>query len=91
MAQILVRKLPEDVKARLQRRADRNARSLEAEVRDILAQVSEPAAEAPRYGVGSALAKKFAAQNVPAETWDEFNQSLVELRKNWRVRDLDLG
>jgi plasmid stability protein len=42
MAQILVRNLPDAVKARLQRRAERNARSLEAEVREILGSVPEP-------------------------------------------------
>ncbi|MGC8519811.1 MAG: FitA-like ribbon-helix-helix domain-containing protein [Steroidobacteraceae bacterium] len=36
MAQIIVRQLDDDVKARLQRRADRHGRSMEAEVRDIL-------------------------------------------------------
>jgi len=36
MAQLVVRHLEEDVKARLRRRADRNRRSMEEEVRDIL-------------------------------------------------------
>lgn len=36
MAQILVRKLPEGVVEQLKARAERNGRSLEAEVRDIL-------------------------------------------------------
>ena len=36
MAQIVVRKLEESVKTRLQRRARRNGRSMEEEVRDIL-------------------------------------------------------
>ncbi len=89
MAQILVRNLPDDVKARLQRRADRNARSLEAEVRDILAAVPEPAGKVER-GIGSALAKKFAAQKVPKEAWDEFDRNLGDLRRNWTVRDAGL-
>jgi plasmid stability protein len=36
MAQIIVRNLEDDVKARLQRRAARHGRSMEAEVRHIL-------------------------------------------------------
>jgi antitoxin FitA len=36
MAQILVRDLEDDVKERLQRRAARHGRSMEAELRDIL-------------------------------------------------------
>ena len=36
MAQILVRDIDDDVKERLQRRAARHGRSMEAEVRDIL-------------------------------------------------------
>jgi plasmid stability protein len=38
MAQILVRKLPEGLVEQLKARAQRNARSLEAEVRDVLQQ-----------------------------------------------------
>jgi plasmid stability protein len=36
MAQLVVRNIEEDVKARLQKRAKRHGRSMEAEVRDIL-------------------------------------------------------
>jgi antitoxin FitA len=36
MAQLVVGNLEDDVKARLQRRASRHGRSMEAEVRDIL-------------------------------------------------------
>ena len=39
MAQILVRDIEDDVKERLQRRAARHGRSMEAEVRDILRNV----------------------------------------------------
>ena len=46
MAQIVVRKLEDEVKEGLRRRAARHGRSLEAEVREILrdAAVAEPAA-----------------------------------------------
>ena len=41
MAQIIVRNLADQVVDRLKRRAERNQRSLEAEVRQILEQASE--------------------------------------------------
>ncbi len=39
MAQILVHDIEDDVKERLQRRAARHGRSMEAEIRDILRNV----------------------------------------------------
>ena len=55
MAQFVVRNVEESVKARLQRRARRHGRSMEAEVRDILRNaVNEP--EAPAQGLGTQLA-----------------------------------
>jgi plasmid stability protein len=46
VAQLVVRNIETDVKARLKRRADRNGRSMEAEVRDILR--AAVASDAPR-------------------------------------------
>ena len=55
MAQIVVRKLEEGVKTRLQRRAHRNGRSMEEEVRDILrSAANEP--EKPSGGLGTEIA-----------------------------------
>ena len=55
MAQIVVRNLDAGVKTRLQRRARRNGRSMEAEVRDILRSAAhEP--ERPSVGLGSEIA-----------------------------------
>jgi len=55
MAQLVVRNLEESVKARLQRRARRNGRSMEEEVRDILRNaVNEAKTREP--GLGSAIA-----------------------------------
>ncbi len=90
MAQILVRNIPDDVKSRLQRRAELHRRSLEAEVREILAQVPEPKrADTPTEGIGTMLAKKFAANPIPDEDWRAFEQGMAELRKSWRVRPVD--
>jgi antitoxin FitA len=63
MAQILVRKVDERVKSRLQRRAKRNGRSMEAEVREIInnATLRE---EAPTGGLGSEMAALFSGSGV---------------------------
>ncbi len=59
MAQLLVRNLEDDVKARLQRRAQRHGRSTEEEVREILRNAvrDEGAASLP---LGSRLRARFA-------------------------------
>ncbi len=59
MAQLLVRNLDEDVKARLQRRARRHGRSTEAEVREILRNAVRDEAEDPRP-LGSRIRARFA-------------------------------
>jgi len=63
MAQLVVRNLEAGVKARLQRRARINRRSMEAEVRDILrdAVKEEPA---PHRGLGTAIASLFAESGL---------------------------
>jgi plasmid stability protein len=58
MAQLVVRNLEDDVKARLQDRAKRHRRSLEAEVRDILRNAAL-AEDKPRGGLGSEIAALF--------------------------------
>ena len=45
MAQVLVRELEDDIVERLKRRAQRNGRSLEAELRIILANAIKPTVE----------------------------------------------
>jgi plasmid stability protein len=59
MGQIVVRRLDDDVKAKLQRRARRHGRSTEEEVREILRDAvrREGSARAP---LGSRLAARFA-------------------------------
>jgi len=58
MAQIIVREIEEDVKERLQRRAARHGRSMEAEVRDILRDAVK-SDQVPRHGLGTAIANRF--------------------------------
>lgn len=58
VAQILIRKVDERVKARIQRRAKRNGRSMEAEVREIIINAALQK-EAPEVGFGTQMANLF--------------------------------
>jgi antitoxin FitA len=88
MAQILVRNLPDDVKARLQRRAKVHKRSLEAEVREILSQA--PEASKLEGDVFAKLSRKFAELPVTDEDTAALEHGMSELRTSWRVRDVGL-
>ena len=59
MAQIIVRDVDEDVKKRLQRRAARHGRSMEAEVRDILRD-AVARDQRPSRGLGTEIAALFS-------------------------------
>jgi antitoxin FitA len=59
MAQLVVRNLEDDVKARLQRRARRHGRSTEEEVREILRSAVKDEG-AHRKPLGSRLRERFA-------------------------------
>jgi len=63
MAQIVVRKLEDSVKARLQRRARRNGRSMEEEVRDILRNAVHEA-DKPVGGLGTEIAALFRGSGI---------------------------
>ena len=59
MAQLVVRKIENEVKARLQLRARRNGRSMEEEVRDILRAAVHKEESGPAGGLGTELAALF--------------------------------
>ncbi|HYC90948.1 MAG TPA: ribbon-helix-helix protein, CopG family [Thermoanaerobaculia bacterium] len=59
MAQLVVRQLDDDVKAKLQRRARRHGRSTEEEVREILRNAVKNEGGA-RSGLGTRLAARFS-------------------------------
>jgi plasmid stability protein len=59
MAQLIVRNLEDDVKARLMRRATRHKRSMEAEVRHILRHAVKEENQ-PVAKLGSRIAARFA-------------------------------
>ena len=61
MATIVIRKLDESVKRRLQVRAALNGRSMEAEAREVLSElVAYTSRPGKRGGLGTALRKRFA-------------------------------
>jgi antitoxin FitA len=76
MAQILVRNLDDSLKARLQRRARRNRRSMEAEVREILTTALKHDDRAQTVGFGTATAALFSGKGIgldaPIHEWRGF-------------------
>jgi antitoxin FitA len=66
MAQLVVRNLEDSVKARLQRRAKRNGRSMEAEVRDILRSAANEKVK-PSGGLGTEIASLFRGKGYDFE------------------------
>jgi antitoxin FitA len=60
MAQLVVRNIENEVKARLQRRAARHGRSMEEEVRDILRNAAKEQDAPVGGGLGSEVASLFA-------------------------------
>ena len=66
MAQLVVRGVEEDVKARLRRRAKRNGRSMEEEVRHILRNAVNEDARDLR-GLGTRIAARFKKIGLTAD------------------------
>ncbi|HEY6352539.1 MAG TPA: Arc family DNA-binding protein [Candidatus Angelobacter sp.] len=60
MAQLVVRNIENRVKDRLQRRARRNGRSMEQEVREILREAASKEEAASAGGLGTEIAALFA-------------------------------
>jgi len=69
MSQLIVRNLEEAVKLGLQARARRHGRSTEEEVREILRNAVREEA-APRDGLGSRIAARFAGIGVDLDAGD---------------------
>ena len=94
MAQLVVRGLAEGVKERLKQLAKSRGRSLEAEVRDILTDVSE-ALEAssaqPKENIADVLIREQAKHPISDDVWEEFNRNLKDVRRSWKVRKVDFG
>jgi len=59
MAQLVVRNLDDDVKAKLQRRAKKHGRSTEEEVREILRNAVKDEVRRKQRGLGTEIAELF--------------------------------
>lgn len=66
MAQLVVRNIEDSVKSRLQRRARRNGRSMEEEVRDILRNAANEG-EKSSVGLGTQIAALFKGKGYDFE------------------------
>ena len=64
MAQFVVRNIENRVKARLQRRARQNGRSMEEEVRDILRATLNEDQDVPAGGLGTEISALFAKTGI---------------------------
>lgn len=64
MAQILVRNIDDQLKTRLQRRAKKNRRSMEAEVREILRDTLKKEEETQKGGLGSEIVALFSGSGI---------------------------
>jgi antitoxin FitA len=70
MAQILIRKVDERLKANLQRRAKRNGRSMEAEAREILRDGLREKSARLR-GLGTEMVALFSGQGIGLKKGEE--------------------
>ena len=91
MAQLIVRKLDDDVKERLKVRAKKHGRSLEAEARAILkdaAAKGHVGSMRPRKkekGFGTLMRERFGKTGLTEEEAKLFQQGIDELNGNWRL------
>jgi plasmid stability protein len=83
MAQLIVRRLDDDVKKRLKARALKHGRSLEAEAREILTDAARkegtPAASAS--GFGTRVSARFKAIGFTRRELEALNKAVDERRK----------
>jgi plasmid stability protein len=73
MAQILIRKVDERVKVRLQRRAKRKGHSMEEEAREILRDALRDE-DAPRRKLGSEIVALFSGQGIGLKDGEEIQE-----------------
>lgn len=66
MAQLIVRHLDDDVKARLKRRAERHGRSVEEEIRQILRNATKEETR-PVGKLGSRIASRFSKTGLTTD------------------------
>jgi plasmid stability protein len=92
MAQLVLRDLPEQVRAGLQRRAAQHGRSLEAEVQVVLQQAAAEVVDRPANITepNDTWIKLVEMHPLEADAWEAFDQSLSQSRLAWRNLELPL-
>lgn len=79
MAQLIVRNIENEVKAKLQRRAKRHGRSMEEEVREILRDATKKEGNDRRKGLGTEIAALFRGIGLrPGEEIPELRGYTIE-------------
>jgi plasmid stability protein len=95
MAQLIVRRIADDVKERLKARAARHGRSVEAEVRAIIEEAMKgeeaEGAENARVGFGTLMRKRFSKTGLTEEEARLFNEAIEQLRRGSKPRDPGFG
>jgi len=87
MAQLIVRKLDDDVKERLKARARKHGRSLEAEARAILERASmDRVSRSPTIkkekGFGTLMRERFKKTGLTKEEKRQFDKGIEEMWRN---------
>jgi plasmid stability protein len=95
MAQLIVRRIADDVKARLKARAVRHGRSVEAEVRAIIEEAMKgeeaEGAESARVGFGTLMRQRFSKDGLTEKEARLFNEAIERLRRGSKPRDPGFG
>lgn len=90
MAQLTVRKLDDAVKERLEARAARNGRSVEAEARAILEEAAEceaaPKLRNDEKGFGDLMYERFKDSGLTEDEVRRFNAGIAEINSRWEMR-----
>jgi len=94
MAQLIVRRLDDDVKERLKARAEKHGRSLEAEVRAILEsaakeRISRGRPRKKEKGFGTLMQERFKDVGLTEAEWKLFNEGIEEIRRGSLIKPLD--
>jgi antitoxin FitA len=87
MAQLIVRKLDDDVKERLKARAKKHGRSLEAEARAILQgaandRISRSRPRKKEKGFGTLMHERFKKTGLTKEEKRQFDKGIEEMWRN---------
>jgi antitoxin FitA len=94
MAQLIVRNLDDGVKEKLKAQATLNGRSLEAEVRDVLAtamaELPPVVQKSKEKSFGELMHERFSKSGFTDEEHAQFEAAIAELR-TIKVRVPDLG